>query len=280
MAQRPYSPSPRPNFEVPTAIYRRDVTRHIWGDDQAGEVADWIYASTARVHCLLFGLPPGGRFVHSPEFRTVFGADEVLQVISGTAMVANPETGEVYKVEQGEWFTFGANTWHHVFTHGTKALRVLEFLAPPPASGSTGRYARTRPYLEAPRYAVPGDIAGEESAERPEPSIRVVRDKDLIWQLRLGVPTGIVASTGELTVMHVEIDPGQVSTTHSHGGDELLFVAEGVLHVRAWQGDQAYVFELGPEDACLIPAGAEHEYRNYGSDQVSFVLGVAPQWHP
>ncbi|MCW2809437.1 MAG: hypothetical protein JWQ93_3392 [Marmoricola sp.] len=277
---RAYSPSPRPDFDKPSAIYRRDVTRHIWGDQAAGEVADWIYASTAKMHCLQFGLAPGGRFTHSPEFRTVFGADEVLQVLSGTAIFANPETGEVHKVLAGERVAFGAGTWHHVFAHGTEALRILEFLAPPPASGSTGPYARSRPYLEVSRYAIPGDIAGEDASSRSTATLRVVRDHDLVWQRSLGVLAGVIRSTAELTAVHLEVDPGQVSVTHTHGGDELVFVTSGTLHVRAWQDDQQYVFELGPEDACLIPAGCEHEYRSYGTDQATALLGVAPSWLP
>ena len=54
-----YSPSPRPSFDGPAAIPYASVTRHIWGDPEAGEVADWIYASTERVHALVFGLAPG-----------------------------------------------------------------------------------------------------------------------------------------------------------------------------------------------------------------------------
>ena len=45
----------------------REVTRHIWGDPEAGEVADWIYASTEHVHALVFGLAPGTWFRHSPS---------------------------------------------------------------------------------------------------------------------------------------------------------------------------------------------------------------------
>ena len=78
-----YAPSPRPTFDRPTHITDATVTRHIWGDDDAHHVADWIYTSTDRIHALVFGLAPGGRFLHSPEFRTVFGADEVLTVLRG-----------------------------------------------------------------------------------------------------------------------------------------------------------------------------------------------------
>ena len=134
-----YRPSPRPTFDGPTAIPYASVTRHIWGDPEAGEVADWIYASTERVHALVFGLAPGTWFRHSPEFRTIFGADELLYVLRGTMVLANPETGEVLRVPRGGSAFFRADTWHHVHAHGNEELRVLELYAPPPSHRLLGR---------------------------------------------------------------------------------------------------------------------------------------------
>ena len=91
------APRRGPTFDGPALIRRADVTRHIWGEPEAGEVFDWIYASTERVHMLVFGLPPGGGFRHSEEFRTVFAADEVLHVLEGVLVIADPETGEVQR---------------------------------------------------------------------------------------------------------------------------------------------------------------------------------------
>ena len=50
LVERPAPPasSPRPTFDGPALIRRADVTRHVWGDPAAGEVYDWIYASTER----------------------------------------------------------------------------------------------------------------------------------------------------------------------------------------------------------------------------------------
>jgi len=53
-----YKSSPRPVFTGPTAIPYRSVTRHVWGDAEAGFVDDWIYISTDKIHQLVFGLPP------------------------------------------------------------------------------------------------------------------------------------------------------------------------------------------------------------------------------
>ncbi len=171
-----YAPSPRPSFDVPTHITRAGVTRHIWGDDEAGLVADWIYASTERVHALVFGLAPGQAFRHSREFRTVFGADEVLHVLSGTMVLANPESGEVERLEPGESVFFQADTWHHAFAHGPEPLRVLELFAPPPAAGASGAYARTRPFLEASTYQDPRLLGQLAERRRRRPSADAAAD--------------------------------------------------------------------------------------------------------
>jgi quercetin dioxygenase-like cupin family protein len=270
--ERGYSPSPRPNYTVPTAIQRAAVTRHLWGDEESGVVADLIYASTEAIHALVFILPPGGAFRHSPEYRTVFGADELLHVLSGTMVLANPETGEVQRVPRGGSVFFGRDTWHHAFAHGGEPLHVLELLAPPPASGSTGAYARTRPYLEDPVYAREGDAEGE----RRQTTLRVVSDDDIVWRRDLGVLSGTLAETSKLTILTIEINPGESSAWHAHAGDELLYVLDGRLWIRALHADTTYVFELGQDDACLLPAGCDHEYRNYGAVIARTLVGIAP----
>lgn len=262
-----YAPSPRPTYDRPTAITYRDVIRHVWGDPTAGEVVDWIYASTDKIHCLVFGLAPGQEFRHSAEFRTVFGADEVLEVLSGILVIANPETGEVLRVPQGEWVTFGPDTWHHGFAHGPDPLRVLELYAPPPASGTSGAYARTKPLLENVRYAT-------EDGQRA--TLRAQRTNEVTWRRDLGVLTGVVADTQHVTVLALEVNPGETSQKHAHPGDEIVYVKSGTLWVRAWDAERAYVFELTPRDACFIPAGCVHEYRNIDAVPAIATTGIAP----
>ena len=273
-----YSPSPRPTFDGPTAITYADVTRHIWGDEEAGEVFDWIYASTDRIHTLVFGLAPGGAFRHSTEFRTVFGADEVLHVLSGTMILANPETGEVIRVPTGENAFFRADTWHHVFAHGDEPLRVLEFLSPPPSTGTTGAYARSRAYLADTRYTdddLFGRIPGV-MAERK--TLTWLRPEDVVYRLEGNGLVGVLASTEHLTVASLSLPVGKSASVHRHGGDEILFVRSGTLSVRVWHGDKTSVFELNPNDAAYIPQGASHEYRNYGSQAAEAIFGVAPSY--
>lgn len=273
-----YRPSPRPEYSGPTAIPYRTVTRHIWGDAESGEVFDWIYGSTQKIHTLVFGLAPGGGFRHSREFRTVFGADEVLAVLSGTMVIANPTTGEVVRVPTGESAFFRADTWHHVFAHGSEPLRVLEYLSPPPAKGTTGAYARSREYLEESRYS-DDSILGRLAGDRPLPAtIWWLRPEQLVYRLEGDCLVGIHASTENLTVASLVLPAGKSGQVHVHGGDEILYVTEGTLTVRAWSADQTDVFELSPKDAAFIPERVAHEYRNYGATEAHAIVGVAPHY--
>jgi quercetin dioxygenase-like cupin family protein len=274
--RRGYSPSPRPRYDGSAAIPYASVTRHIWGDAEAGEVFDWIYASTDKIHALVFGLPPGGAFRHSREFRTVFGADEVLSVLSGTMVLANPETGEVVRVPAGDSAFFRAGTWHHVYAHGSEPLRVLELLAPPPEKGTTGAYARSREYLEDSRYVDDSLLGHVPGGRRANPSFNWLRPDDVVYRLEGDGLVGILASTDQLTVATLALPPGKASDVQAHGGDEIVYVRKGKLSVRAWTAETTRVFELSPKDAAFIPAGVTHEYRNYEASEAEAVMGVAP----
>jgi len=276
----PPSSSPRPAFSGPALIKRADVTRHVWGDPESGEVFDWIYASTERVHMLVFGLAPGGGFRHSDAFRTIFAADELLHVLEGTLVLADPETGEVQRAETGESVFFRRDTWHHAFALGPEPLRVLELFAPPPAAGASSGYARQQPYLETPRYADDRRL-GHWPPEAPiAPRLHVLRPADVLWRRDLGALVGILVSTEHLTVATVELGPGEVAAAHEHGGDEVLMALDGPLWVRAWHDGAVQVFELGAEDVCYLPAGALHEYRNPSGGRARAICGIAPGYYP
>ena len=281
LVERPAPPaSPRPAFDGPALIRRAGVTRHVWGDPAAGEVYDWIYASTDKVHMLVFGLPPGAGFRHSEDFRTVFAADELLHVLEGVLVIADPQTGEVQRASVGDSVFFRRDTWHHAFALGPEPLRVLELFAPPPAAGASSAYARAQPYLEESRYADDALLGHWPPAQPPVPRLRVLRPADVLWRRDLGALCGVLVSTEHLTVATLELGPGEFATVHEHGGDEVLMALEGSLWVRAWFDGDVHVFELEPEDACYLPAGSRHEYRNAGGAPARAVFGVAPSYLP
>jgi quercetin dioxygenase-like cupin family protein len=279
-ARSAYRPSPRPAFDGPVYIPKEAATRHVWGDEAAGEVADWIYVSSGLIHALVFGLGPHGAFRHSPDHPTVFGADELLCVIEGVMAIANPETGEVHKVETGECVFFRRDTWHHAFAQGEGPLRVLELFAPPPAAGASGAYARTRPYLDQARYAddtLLGKLTPPLAAD-PAATMRPLDRRDIVWRRDLGVLVGLMASTEHLTAGVIEVDPGQKATAHAHAGDQVIYTTDGTMTVRVWHDGGTHVFETGPDGVCYIPAGCRHEYRNYGGTTARAFFGVSPAY--
>ncbi len=279
-----YSPSPRPTFAGPTHILYATVTRHLWGDQTSGEVADWIYVSSDQVHQLVFGLPPGGAFRHSEDYRTIFGADEVYYVLSGAMIIANPQSGEVHPVRAGEAVFFGPDNWHHVFNDSGEQLRVLEFFAPPPSRGTSGAYARTKPALTSPVYRQEqwiGRWPAALDAARAGHTMRVMRDSDLLWQLegaQQQTLVGLIAATEHLTVGKLRLLPGRHSDVQRHGGDEGLYLTQGTLHVRLPEHDGQRWFEIRPGDGFYLPQGTPHQYYNMSDAPAEMIFGVAPAY--
>ena len=269
-----YKPSPRPSFETPTVIRAADAVRHTWGDEAAGFVEDWIYVSSQQIHVIVFGLEPGGAFRHSDSFRTVFAADELLHVLQGTLVLANPETGEVVRAEPGESIFFRRDTWHHGYSYGDEPLRVLELFAPPPATGTSGAYARTRPYLDESVYAVKSVVGNLAGARPGAGSLRVVRREDSVWRLDCDVLVGLLISTEHLTGGTVTVPAGQTSLEESHDGEELVYVTRGELRVEA-AGVEA---TLAPGDAFFVPSATPHRYGATDAGVAEAVFGVAPSF--
>jgi quercetin dioxygenase-like cupin family protein len=268
-----YEPSPRPTFDAPTLIRAADAVRHVWGDDEAGRVQDWIYVSSQRIHAIVFGLAPGEAFRHSDSYRTIFAADELLHVLEGTLVLANPETGEVVRAEQGESVFFRRDTWHHGFSYGSEDLRVLELFAPPPATGASGAYARTKPYLTESRYS-DDELLGRVVGAAETPSLRVLRPGDVTWRLDRGVLVGLLVSTEHLTAGTLRVPAGGRSTRESHAGDELCYAISGSLHVTAGGVDAT----LSAGDGFFVPAGVAHAYAAVGAEIAEAIFGVAPEY--
>ncbi len=281
-----YRPSPRPTFDVATPLLRKDVVRYTWGDDESGEVLDWIYVSSASVHQLVFGLSAGSSFRHSDQFRTIFRADEVLYVLTGTMMISNPVSGEAQRVEAGQGVFFRRDTWHHAYAIGDQPLRVLEFFAPPPSSGASGSYARSLSLLTDSKLndetMVGTLVPGQPSATAPG-VFTVIRSSDVSWRLEEGhpspVPVGLYASTEHLTVGSVDLAPGQRSAWRTHEGDLCGYVLEGTLGVGVEGPDARRWFELEPGDGWYVPQGVPYRLLAHeGATQAMFA--VAPNYAP
>jgi quercetin dioxygenase-like cupin family protein len=275
--------SPRPTFPGPAVVHADAAVRHVWGDAQAGRVTDHIYVSSAGIHQLVFTLPPGAWFRHSLDNRTVFGADETYTVLEGVLLLANPETGEVHRLEAGETAFFRKDTWHHGLAEGPGPARVLEHMSPPPAAGTSQAYARGRPYLDpaAARYTQDRwlgrwPLAAAEAAAAF--TMRVVRAADVLWRLEgraQGAVVGLLASTEHLTAGQLRLPAGGDTGERRHGGDLGLYLRDGAIEAEAPPGTP--LGRLAPGDGLFVPAGVAYRLRNPGAvvAEASFGVGGA-----
>ena len=207
-------------------------------------------------------------------------------MLSGTLGLANPETGEFCIAKEGEALFFRKETWHHGFNLGNEQVRVLEFFAPPPAKGTSGPYARTKPYIEIEqsRYGQSGSIGRwpmDADAQRKARTIHPMRDADLLLSLdrqTQGAYTGLYCATDQLTVGKTTLLSGKRTGMERHKGDECLYLVSGILNIHVPDAEGQVWFELNPRDGFYIPAGFDHQYFNMTGDKVEFVFGVAPEY--
>jgi quercetin dioxygenase-like cupin family protein len=283
----PPASSPRPTFDHATPILYDGARLHLWGNEEAGQVPDWIYVSSDKIHHLVFALPPGAGFTHSDGFRTVFAADELLYVLSGTMVIADPEHGEVRRVGRGEAVFFRRDTWHHALIFGTEQLRVLEFFAPPPSTGASSAYARTKDLLTDVKYR-DDRFMGRwpmAAAERDaQARLRVLDARDLLERLEgVGSLVSTYVSTEHLTVERVELRPGGRTDDRRHGGDVAMHVLAGTLNVLLTEGadpEGRRWFELHPDDGFFVPEGTSYALHNVTDTNVEAMVAVAPAYDP
>ena len=273
-----YVASPRPTYDEPTVVRFDDAQQHAWGDEISGKVFDRLFVSSSKIHHLVFELAPHAGFTHSDAYRTIFAAYEVMFVLSGELVLANPETGEVVRALPGEAVAFGPDTWHHGFNESGETLRILEFFAPPPSTGTSGAYARTKPLLERSTYTRDELLAAWPAASGSRTTLRVVRETDYLWRLegegRRSL-FGVIASSPDLTVGKLQLPPGRGTDPRRHGGDMSLMVVDGELTAFLADGVER---ELHTLDGLYVPEGEVYRLENRSGSLAAIVCGVAPRY--
>jgi quercetin dioxygenase-like cupin family protein len=66
----------------------------------------------------------------------------------------------------------------------------------------------------------------------------------------------------EVVQVRVDFDPGYVAPSHTHPGEEIIYVLEGSLEYQI-EGQPPKTFNAG--EALTVPAGVVHAVRNAGS---------------
>lgn len=69
------------------------------------------------------------------------------------------------------------------------------------------------------------------------------------------------ASGHETVQARIDFEPGTAFGMHSHPGEEVIYVLEGLLEYEI-EGEQPVVLKVG--DVLFIPAGKNHSARNVG----------------
>lgn len=282
MARRP---TPRPVFTEPTHLPAGAGVHHTWGDADAGHVHDEVLLSSLDLHALIFTIPGGGGWRHSPENPVVFAADEVYHVLSGRLLLIDPEHGEVADVAAGASVAFGRDTWHHGRAFGTEPLRVLELMAPTPAAGASTAYALGRPYLSLDDARTADDARlGTLDLARPAGgagrAFRVLGDADRVCRLEGDLLVGLLLSTPRLTAAIAELPAGGTSELRRYGGDCLLHALAGGVTVEVPDGTASGAWTLAPGDTFVLPRGRAMRLRGSGPGTARLLLGVAPAYLP
>jgi mannose-6-phosphate isomerase-like protein (cupin superfamily) len=282
--------SPVRPLNGPTHIPSSDTNRILWGDETSGRVHDSRFAGSQKIMWQIWGRGPGEVFRHSDRFTTQFKVDGIYYVLSGTAVLNNPETGEVCYVKPGELAFLTRNSWNHGFNYGLEPLRVLEYLPRlPPVTGQSQYLGEGK--LSQPKYVQDQWIgrwpAGLDEARRSA-AIKVVREPDILWRLegeKRQVLVGIMASTDLITFGKIVLQPKQETEVRIHGGDLGLYLQEGELHVRLPgqtldSRGQTRWFDVKAGDGVYLPEGTPHQYYNPSDRMTTLIFGVAPTYLP
>lgn len=279
MEYKPQVPADTRKYTEPAAILDRDAPRFLWGDAEAGYVADWIYGSSDDIHLMSFALTPGQYFVNSNDLKTCYDAWESYYCLEGEFTFLCPETGEVHRMVEGDVLFIPPRTWHYGYNFGTTLCRILETITPPTAEAVeefSVHQVPPDPELFVDEAVIGSFPGGGEQSNRailvkPEGRLSEIVGSQNPLRIDLAV------ATAHLTTGVVGMFPRQRSEEiMHHAGDKVAYVTKGRLNVRVWDSDDW--FELGVGDTCFIPKGYRHSFVNYTDEPTAFVFSVAPEY--
>jgi len=276
MRYKPQVPPDTRKYSEPARILDRDAPRFLWGDDDAGFVSDWIYGSSDDIHLMSFALTPGQHFANSEDLKTCYNATETYYCVEGEFTFHCPETGEVQVMQRGDFLYIPPRTWHYGYNFGTTRCRILEAITPPTAEAVELFSMQQEP---PETRLVDGELLGKFPEERSSSNRTVlITPRDRLSEILGGdhpIRVDLAAATETLTSGAIRLFPGQWSEPIIHpGGDKVVFVTEGTLHVRVWDTEEWY--ELGATDTCFLPKGTTHSFVNYTDTPTGLVFSVAP----
>lgn len=273
-------------FRDPVAVPRSDGQRFLWGDEQAGQVADVIYGRGERISAVTFSLGPGHWFGASQDWKPLYDQHRFYYVVKGTLAIHDPETGDVAVAGPGEAVTWRGARYHFGYNAGDDDVLVLDWFSPPDrgpdvAEASVMGSKRDLGEVRGGRYdllgAWPDRRADELHRTLAEGGLTTLRECDslrIVHGTRRPQLMSILSSGQELTAGTFTVRAGARTEPEEHPGDEVVYALSGQLHVHLPErGDW---LELNPLDAAFIPGGTQHEYWSYGATASKAVFCVAP----
>jgi mannose-6-phosphate isomerase-like protein (cupin superfamily) len=267
-----YKPSPKPDFSKSTIIKYAKIKIHLWGDEESGFVKDWIYVSNKSLHQIIFGLSARTNFKHSNEFRTIFGADELLYVLNGTMVIGNPQTGEMHRVEKGEFIYFSKDTWHHAFNYSNEDLQVLEFFSPPPLTGTSGAYAKQKPLLRNFRYGQNYTLDPLRLSNKKK-SFKNINKNEINWSL-IGENQeqlmGTIVNTKNLKVHILKVLGGQSTPKINFVNHSVFFILENKLKVTL--SNKKSKLAVNYKDSVYLKSGDCVQFYNQSRKEASIIV--------
>lgn len=267
-----YKPSPKPDYLKSTIIKYAKIKTHLWGDKEAGFVKDWIYVSNKSLHQIIFGLSARTNFKHSNDFRTIFGADELLYVLNGTMVIGNPQTGEMHRVEKDEFIFFSKDTWHHAFNYSNEDLQVLEFFSPPPLTGTSGAYAKQKPFLKKFKYRQ-NYLLDPLKTSIKKKSFKIIDKNAIHWSLigeNQDQLMGTIVNTKNLKVHILKILGGQSTPKISFLNHSVFFVLNNKLKVTL--NSTKSKFAVNYRDSVYLRSGDGVQFYNSSKNEASIIL--------
>ncbi|MDA2928238.1 cupin domain-containing protein [Acidobacteria bacterium AH-259-G07] len=268
--------------QEPTLLRYNDVPRWLWGDEKSGQVADWLYTTSDKIHFIMFSLRPGAYWRHSNSFKPTYDADEGYYILQGSLTLHNPQTGEVCVAKQGDVLHFRRNTWHYGYNFTTGETLVLEAFAPVPAGISPDELSRSAPppeKIQDRRYELMQNWPWNTQEASEGETIKVLRPSDWLHIIQGDAPpvrVSLFVSTDRLTMGMFTLLPGSTSDPETHSGDEVAVVIEGRVNI--YLPETGSWFELHPRDGFFTPEGVRHSYYNMSDRLATLVFGVAPKY--
>ncbi len=260
-----------------------DARHYLWGDAVSGQVKDWYYASSSKIHMALFSLPPGGLWRHSDAHKSYYYADECYYLLAGELTIHNPETGEVAVVRAGEALTFRARTWHYGYNFtGVETVIICTFAPVPPDISSAAVMAAAVPPLAEVRQGRweltgPGGQPWNSDEAARTAGFRVLPPSDwlsIIQGIEQPIRIDLMVATENQTSGLFSLRPGVTTDVERHPGDEVAFCVSGQVGLYLPETDEW--FELHARDGGFVAADVPHRWYNTTGEPASVFFGVAP----